>query len=141
MNRRAFFRWIGLGWLTSTLPPILVSCDFKRIAAKPRSDGFVEVGSVSELDQPIGKLQVRIENTPLIVVGNPSQPQTIVALNPTCPHAGCDVQWKNDQSQFVCPCHESKFDSRGQVTQGPAARDLANYSVKVEDQSILVKLN
>jgi cytochrome b6-f complex iron-sulfur subunit len=139
MNRRTFFRWVGLGWLTSTLLPILVACDFRRIAAKPRSDGFVAVGNLSELDQPVGKLQVQVGNTPLIVVGNSAQPQTIVALNPTCPHAGCNVKWENNQSQFVCPCHESEFDSRGQVTKGLAARDLASYPVKIEDQAILVK--
>ncbi|MES1025065.1 Rieske (2Fe-2S) protein [Gloeocapsa sp. BRSZ] len=141
MNRRAFFRWIGLGWLTSTLLPILVACGFKRIAANSRSDGFVVVGNVSELDQSAGKLQVQVGNTRLIVVGSASHPQTIVVLNPTCPHAGCIVKWKDNQSQFVCPCHGSEFDSRGQVTQGPATRDLVSYSIKVENQSILVKLN
>lgn len=141
MNRRAFFRWIGLGWLTSTLLPILVACGFKRIAANSRSDGFVVVGNVSELDQSAGKLQVQVGNTRLIVVGSASHPQTIVALNPTCPHAGCIVKWEDNQSQFVCPCHGSEFDSRGQVTQGSATRDLVSYSLKVENQSILVKLN
>lgn len=141
MNRRTFFRWIGLGWLTSALLPILVACDFRRITAKPRSDGFVAVGNVSELEQSANKLQVQVGNTQLIVVGNASQPQTIGSFNPTCPHAGCNVKWETTQSQFVCPCHGAEFDSRGRVTQGPAAKDLASYSVKVEGQSILVKLN
>lgn len=141
MNRRIFLRWIGLGWLTSALLPILVACDFRRIAAKPRSDSFVAVGNISELDQSAGKLQVQVGDTQLIVVGNASQSQTILALNPTCPHAGCNVQWEANQRQFVCPCHGSEFDSRGRVTQGPAAKDLAGYSVKVEGRSILVKLN
>uniref|UniRef100_A0A832M4S3 Rieske (2Fe-2S) protein n=1 Tax=Oscillatoriales cyanobacterium SpSt-402 TaxID=2282168 RepID=A0A832M4S3_9CYAN len=141
MNRRTFFRWIGLGGLNSALLPILAACDFRRIAAKPRSDGFVAVGNISELDQSAGKLQVQVGDTQLIVVGNASQSQTIVALNPTCPHAGCNVKWEANQRQFVCPCHGSEFDSRGRVTQGPAAKDLVGYSVKVEGRSILVKLN
>lgn len=141
MNRRTFLRWLGLGWLISILPPILVACEFKRIASKPRSDGFQAVGNVSELKQPASQLQVQVGNTQLIVMGSSSQPQTIVAVNPVCPHAGCIVKWEGDQSKFVCPCHDSEFDSRGQVTKGPAARDLASYPVEVEGQTILVKLN
>lgn len=129
-----------MGWLTGLLP-ILTACDFKRITAKPRSDGFVVVGTVSELNQSAGHLQLQAGNTQFIVVGRSAQPQTTVALNPTCPHAGCDVQWKNNQSQFVCPYHGSEFDSRGQVTRGPAGRALASYPLKVEDQAILVKLD
>ncbi len=140
MKRRVFFRWIGLGWLTSTLFPLLAACDPKRMAVKPRADGFVAVGSLSELDQAGGKLSVQAGNTPLILVGSAAQPQTIGALNLTCTHAGCTVKWETIQKQFVCPCHGAKFDAQGQVAQGPAAKGLTSYTVKVEDQSILVKL-
>jgi cytochrome b6-f complex iron-sulfur subunit len=74
------------------LLPILASCGFKRIATKPPSDGFVEVESVFELAQPVVNLNAQVGNTQFIVVGNSSQSQTIIALNPTCPHAGCNVE-------------------------------------------------
>jgi hypothetical protein len=52
-----------------------IAADSGRIAAKPRSDGFVAVGDMSELDQSAGKLQVQVSDTQLIVVGNASQSQ------------------------------------------------------------------
>jgi len=61
-------------------------------------------------------------------------------LNPTCPHAGCKVDWQKDNSKFVCPCHGSEFDPSGKVISGPAARNLTSYPAKAEEQSILVKL-
>jgi Rieske Fe-S protein len=43
-------------------------------------------------------------------------------LSRECPHAGCDVDYKN--GEFVCPCHGSKFNAEGTVTQGPATQNL-----------------
>jgi len=47
---------------------------------------------------------------------------TTKVLSRECPHAGCDVDYKN--GEFVCPCHGSKFDSEGTVIQGPATQNL-----------------
>lgn len=47
---------------------------------------------------------------------------TTKVLSRECPHAGCDVDYKN--GEFVCPCHGSKFDSEGKVIQGPATQNL-----------------
>jgi Rieske Fe-S protein len=47
---------------------------------------------------------------------------TTKILSRECPHAGCDVDYKN--GEFVCPCHGSKFDAEGTVIQGPAKQNL-----------------
>jgi len=31
------------------------------------------------------------------------------ALNVTCPHAGCPIEFKPGMKAFLCPCHDSKF--------------------------------
>ena len=45
-------------------------------------------------------------------------------LSRTCPHAGCNVNWKPEQKKFVCPCHASKFDINGTRLEGPAQNNL-----------------
>jgi cytochrome b6-f complex iron-sulfur subunit len=142
MKRRSFLTWMGLGWLASVLPVAIAACtsQFKRLESRPRPDGFQAIGTVAELEQFPGTIQVQVDSTPVIAIRHPLQPGALVALNPTCPHAGCKVDWQKDNSKFVCPCHGSKFDPSGKVIRGPAARNLTGYPAKAEDQSILVKL-
>lgn len=49
-----------------------------------------------------------------------------------CPHAGCEVEWK--ESQYVCPCHQAKFDTQGEKVSGPAPRGLDPLEVEVSVQ-------
>ncbi|HXY10932.1 MAG TPA: ubiquinol-cytochrome c reductase iron-sulfur subunit [Terriglobales bacterium] len=44
------------------------------------------------------------------------------AITSTCTHLGCTVARTKDG--FACPCHGSRFDSRGRVVGGPAPRPL-----------------
>jgi cytochrome b6-f complex iron-sulfur subunit len=44
------------------------------------------------------------------------------AISTTCTHLGCIVA--RSPQGFACPCHGSRFDSRGNVVGGPAPRPL-----------------
>jgi len=46
-----------------------------------------------------------------------------------CPHAGCEVELK--ETQYVCPCHQAKFDTQGEKVSGPAPRGLDPLEVEV----------
>ena len=46
-------------------------------------------------------------------------------LSRRCPHAGCMVDYEKESNEFVCPCHQSKFNIDGEVIQGPAEDNLA----------------
>ncbi|KAM3097611.1 Rieske 2Fe-2S domain-containing protein [Phormidesmis sp. 146-12] len=58
------------------------------------------------------------------------------AIRPVCTHLGCTVEWKSDRQQFVCPCHGSRFDGQGRVTNGPAQRSLPIVSVVVKQNQV-----
>jgi len=50
-----------------------------------------------------------------------------------CTHLSCRVNWKEDLSEYICPCHDGHFDIDGQVVAGPPPRPLDEYETKLED--------
>jgi cytochrome b6-f complex iron-sulfur subunit len=58
------------------------------------------------------------------------------AIRPVCTHLGCTVEWKADRQQFVCPCHGSRYDAQGRVTNGPAKRSLPLVTVVVKQNQV-----
>jgi len=64
----------------------------------------------------------------------------LFALSAICTHRKCKLTAKPDRS-FYCKCHGSTFDPAGQVTQGPARRNLPLFStVTDENGQLLVTL-
>ena len=65
----------------------------------------------------------------------------VYAMSAICTHAGCFL---DDGSQTIaagldCPCHGSRFDGNGAVTEGPANTPLQHYAVVIAaDGSITV---
>lgn len=57
----------------------------------------------------------------------------VTALSGRCTHQGCHVQWRQDASAFVCPCHGGRYDAQGKVLQGPPPAPLAPFPVRVQD--------
>lgn len=60
------------------------------------------------------------------------KPGEITALSARCPHNGCVVEWNMEYVQFVCPCHDARFGSQGNVIEGPPPRGLARLSTRVD---------
>ncbi len=109
------------------------------VAGAPRADGFVAAGTVAELDKN-GKIQNKTLPTgPVLVVRNPADSKTLYAVDPTCTHKGCLVEWEADEKVFDCPCHDTDFAPDGKVIKGPATKPLKTYQVKIEGDSVLVK--
>lgn len=48
----------------------------------------------------------------------------IFAIDPRCPHLGCQLEWNPDALSWDCPCHGSRFDFRGKLLDGPAQEGL-----------------
>ncbi len=141
MERRQFLGLFGVGALASSLPAVLAACSPEQSTAptpeaSPGADGFLEVGTVAELDQEGSILNKEFE---LIVVRNPED-NSLIALNPECTHQGCTVAWDKSAQNLACPCHGSKFAADGGVVNGSAKKPLANYVVKEENGSIFVKV-
>lgn len=151
MDRREFLTWMGVGGIATYLPVALAACSPKDRNSESSSkksespsnsvsaDGFKSVGKVADLDKNGQILNKEFPGGAVLVVRNPDAQGAIAAVNPSCPHAGCNVAWKAEQKQFVCPCHDSKFAIDGKVVQGPAKKPLPIYEAKLEGDSIFVK--
>lgn len=62
----------------------------------------------------------------------------VYAYDPTCPHLGCHVEYKDRKKRYICPCHGGVFDEDGNRISGPPPRGLTKIATKVEDGKIWV---
>jgi cytochrome b6-f complex iron-sulfur subunit len=80
---------------------------------------------------------------------------TFHCISATCTHLGCTVKMQrlnqpksvnvrgrviNEQAEFACPCHGSKYYGDGTNYAGPAPRPLAHFKLEVapEDGQLVV---
>jgi menaquinol-cytochrome c reductase iron-sulfur subunit len=64
----------------------------------------------------------------------------IFALNPTCKHLGCVVNWNDNptyKNQYYCPCHGAHYTKDGE-TLAVSPLPLDEYDVKVENGFVYV---
>ena len=149
MERRKFLGWVTVGTLASSLPVVIAACSSNnnsssevnsassstvQIDSTPDGEGFVAVGTNQELEE---KGYIYDRQLGVVVVSNGG---TLAALNPKCTHKGCDVAWKGNDGELVCPCHGSKFGVDGGVLAGPATEPLPVYTFKQEGNLIKVKV-
>ena len=156
MKRRDFLSFVGLGLVATSLPVAIAACsptetteaDGSKAEAPAteasnsepvaRADGFAEIGTVAALDEAGFLADESFMGEKVVVVRDPADATAVVALSSVCTHKGCVVDWKD--TEFVCPCHASKFSAEGAVLEGPATEPLAKYEAMVEGDAVLVKV-
>jgi Rieske Fe-S protein len=52
---------------------------------------------------------------------------TTLALTNTCTHMQCNVHWRDDLKQFLCPCHGGLYDIDGTNVGGPPPSPLPQW--------------
>jgi menaquinol-cytochrome c reductase iron-sulfur subunit len=62
----------------------------------------------------------------------------LLALSATCTHLGCNVRWREESNQFVCPCHAGVYDENGKNLSGPPPKPLFRLPAKIEENVVLV---
>lgn len=55
----------------------------------------------------------------------------LLALHKACTHLDCLCNWDEQNREFVCPCHGSRFAGDGTPLIGPATRALDRFVVQV----------
>jgi arsenite oxidase small subunit len=64
--------------------------------------------------------------------------QSLVAYSLLCQHMGCPVEYQPALREFVCPCHQSRYDPErlGSIVQGVAMLPLPRVLLEVKDGSV-----
>ena len=73
---------------------------------------------------------------PLLVIAMPDG--TYSAVNPTCTHQGCLVDYQPADNQLHCPCHGSAYQADGALINGPATQPLKKYSASSDGTAVTV---
>ncbi|MCK5535875.1 MAG: Rieske (2Fe-2S) protein [Bacteroidales bacterium] len=63
-----------------------------------------------------------------------------LAISTKCTHLGCVVQANTEAGGFICPCHSSKFNKRGEVLSPPATRALDMFDISIENGILKVDI-
>lgn len=118
----------GIGWLLSITYPV-----FKYLVPPPLGAANVsslKIGTVDDIwDKPFRIVQ--FGRTPVIVVKEPNN--DIRALEATCSHLSCIVQYEADDNVIWCACHNARFNLVGEVISGPPPHGLEEYEVNTLD--------
>ena len=137
-SRRGFFKkvWRLLGGAAALEAAWVVSDFFgtdRKAALRDTADTIVVAGPVDRFDKgsvtpfQAGKFYLaRLEDGGFL------------ALSRKCTHLGCTVPWDKTTERFVCPCHTSSFDIKGDVLSAPAPRPLDLFAVRIENKVVKV---
>jgi menaquinol-cytochrome c reductase iron-sulfur subunit len=61
-----------------------------------------------------------------------------LALSNRCTHLSCRVNWKPEETAYICPCHNAYFSVDGAIISGPQPRPLDQYETKVENDILYI---
>jgi len=102
----------------------------------------VNLGSNTVLAAKVGDLKVnsgkvfRFGDQPALLILTADD--KYLAFTAVCTHLGCTVQYRADEHDIWCPCHNGKYDLHGRNISGPPPRPLTEFDVHVQGDDIYV---
>ena len=131
MNRKEFLRNLGIGVAGLAVLNSIPACNNRDNV--PRVDFTIDLTDpqYQVLNSTGGQVVV---NTILIAKGISG----FLAVSSICTHAQCTVQYQAFSNEYNCPCHGSKFDTKGGVLMGPASSPLQQYQTQLNGNSLRI---
>ncbi len=136
-NRRKFLNiLLGsgiLGWLGSVIYPV-----FSFLI--PPKNPEAKVNSIKAgifYDFPVNSSKIlKFGRKPVILIRSVSGEFSAFAA--TCTHLDCIVQYRTDNKQIWCACHNGIYDLKGRNVSGPPPKPLEEFSVNFVNDEIVV---
>ena len=141
---------LGACAVAAPLVPVLGSVCDPLLRKRQSDDGFLTVGNTQQLKgaQPV-ELSVVGDHRDAWIweqaqsLGSVWVRQTeagkVLSLSGSCPHLGCRVGYQVDAKEFVCPCHDGRFDVAGKVLSGPAKRGMDPLATRIDNGLVQVR--
>jgi len=159
MNRRDFYRYatLALGSLIGLMVAVPgVAYLLDPLLKRSRAGAFRALVRLSELEPGSPRAVSIIEAHQDAWVSYPPEPvgsvwlirqpagidPAVVAFTAECPHLGCSINLAADGQSFLCPCHMSAFDFRGQRKNATPPRGMDRLDVQLTEEAdpmVLVK--
>src|SRR4026207_120569 len=98
---------------------------------------IVQIDSTSPLATVGGAAMVR-SSAGSFLVSRTAQ-ETFAALTSTCTHEACTITGF-DNTNYVCPCHGSKFTPAGRVINGPANAPLRTFATQFANNLLTISI-
>ncbi|MEI8166210.1 MAG: ubiquinol-cytochrome c reductase iron-sulfur subunit [Chloroflexales bacterium] len=152
LSRRGFLEatlgaLAGLGTLLVAVPSVRFLIGN---SLEPSTTKWVELGKVADLPAA-AVTQVnystratdawrQVTQRGTVYVSSADGGTTFTALDGTCTHLGCIVQWDEGKGAFICPCHSGYYTREGEVISGPPPHRLRQLAVKVQDGTLLAEI-
>jgi len=137
-SRRSFLNklWLVLGTVTFAELLVLISAFFrprKTITSTASQSDIIIAGSVENFEP--GTVTAFVQGKFYLAR---LEDGGFLAMSRSCTHLSCTVPWVSNENRFICPCHSSEFDIRGEVINPPAPRALDLYPIQIENNVLKV---
>ena len=146
-GRRDFLLWVPLGIFAGVAATVGVAAfRYLRPSKMAQEESWNTIAPVGELrgEKPImrsivaehkaGWASTLEEHFVYVLPHKGNQ-----VLSSICPHEGCNVSWRAEESQFFCPCHDSYFGADGERISGPSRRGLDPLPTREKDGLLQVR--
>ncbi len=80
-----------------------------------------------------------VESTAGVFLVARTSATTFTALDGVCTHEGCTITGAQG-TDYVCPCHGSRYSRDGRVIGGPAMANLRQYSTTFADDVVTIAI-
>jgi cytochrome b6-f complex iron-sulfur subunit len=129
LNRREFFSYLTVGWVTFTaacsgLLGLAFRFSYPNVVFEPEMD-FI-AGETGEYAEGVDERWKEIYGVWIVRLEG-----KIFALSNICTHLGCIPNWLPAERKFKCPCHGSGYYMTGVNYEGPAPRPLERYYIGI----------
>jgi cytochrome b6-f complex iron-sulfur subunit len=134
ISRSKFFQKLGLGAISLTAAGSgIFMLDFLSPKASLEKSQVFNAGTLENFSP--GSVTLDAENRTFIVR---EKDGSIYAISAVCTHLGCLTRWNEHTGEIACPCHGTKFSKTGIVLEGPSAKTLPRFSVKLNEKNEVI---
>ncbi len=140
-TRRQFLTWLSrafLGlWAVGGAGVVAAYMSGPKDGGEGTGGRQIRIGTLNDLRIGEAKL-IRHGVTPFFVIR--TNETTVIALSAVCTHVRCILNFDRDRRAFICPCHDGRFDLKGNVLSGPPPKALPAYEVSMRADEVFVRV-